>query len=39
MTEDGKKAKVDNYDFVIGLPDCENTQMRAIYYVQNSEDE
>lgn len=39
MTEDGKISPVVAYQFVNGLPDCETTQWRAIYYVKNSEDE
>ncbi|CAG9789285.1 unnamed protein product [Diatraea saccharalis] len=38
-SEDGKDVKLKHFQYETGLPDCENTQMRPIYYLKNTEDE
>lgn len=35
-TEDGNDAKVKYYRFIHGVPDCETTQHRAIFYLNNT---
>lgn len=38
-TEDGKDTKMKYFRYVPGVPDCETTQQRAIFSLENSEDE